>query len=99
MSKSNDVRRVKVSSQMQVRIPRDLYERYGFGSEAEVVPTKTGVEFRPVKTESERCADLLEKLVSQGLTGEALVQRFRSESARQTIVLEYRPEDADCERE
>lgn len=93
MDKSNETRRVKVSSQMQVRIPRDLYDRYEFGNEAEVVATATGVEFRPVKTESERCADLLEQLVSEGLSGDALVQRFRSESARQSIAVEYQPDD------
>ena len=84
-------RRAKISSQMQVRIPRDLYERYGFGNEAEVVATATGVEFRPIKTESERCADLLEQLVGQGLTGEELVQRFRSESSQQSVTVEYQP--------
>lgn len=89
MNAVNGSRRAKISSQMQVRIPRDLYERYGFGSEAEVVATATGVEFRPIKTESERCADLLEQLVSQGLSGEELVQRFRSESAPQSIAMEY----------
>lgn len=89
MNAVNGSRRAKISSQMQVRIPRDLYERYGFGSEAEVVATATGVEFRPIKTEGERCADLLEQLVSQGLSGEELVQRFRSESTPQSIAMEY----------
>ena len=89
MSKSEGTRRARISSQMQVRIPRDLYERYGFGNEAEVVATATGVEFRPIKTESERCADLLEQLVGEGLSGEELIRRFRSESAQQTIEVEY----------
>jgi len=92
MGKSNGVRRVKVSSQMHLRIPRDLYERYGFGNEAEVVPTAKGVKFRPVKTEGERCADLPEVLASQGLGGETLVQRIRSESQRQSIAIEYQSE-------
>lgn len=91
MSKTDSPRRAKISSQMQVRIPRDLYERYGFGNEAEVVATATGVEFRPVKTETERCADLLEQLVEQGFTGEELVERFRSESAQQPVDVEYQP--------
>ena len=89
MNKSDKQRKAKISSQMQVRIPRDLYERYGFGNEAEVVATATGVEFRPVKTETERCADLLEQLVGQGLSGEELVERFRSESAQQPVDIEY----------
>ncbi len=89
MSKTNGTRKAKISSQMQVRIPRDLYERYGFGNEAEVVATATGVEFRPIKTETERCADLLEQLVEQGLSGEELVERFRSESAQRPVDIEY----------
>lgn len=89
MSKARTIRRAKVSSQMQVRIPRDLYDRYEFGNEAEVVATPTGVEFRPVKSESERCADLLEQLVGQGLSGEELIHRFRSESALQPVSVEY----------
>lgn len=89
MSKPDGTRKAKISSQMQVRIPRDLYEHYGFGNEAEVVATKTGVEFRPLKTESERCADLLEQLVGEGLSGEELVRRFRNESTQQSIAVEY----------
>lgn len=72
---------VKISSQMQVRIPRDLYERYGFTNEAELVPTGEGIELRPVKSTAQRCTELLESLVSEGLSGDELVERFREESA------------------
>ena len=95
MNTAGSIRRAKISSQMQVRIPRDLYERYGFGNEAEVVATATGVEFRPVKTESERCADLLEQLVGQGLSGEELVRRFRRESTQQCTDVEYQSTAGD----
>lgn len=89
------MRKAKISSQMQVRIPRDLYERYGFGSEAEVVATATGVEFRPIKSESERCADLLEQLVAQGLSGDELVRRFKNESTQQAVAVEYQSASMD----
>ena len=95
MNTAGSIRRAKISSQMQVRIPRDLSERYGFGNEAEVVATATGVEFRPVKTESERCADLLEQLVGQGLSGEELVRRFRRESTQQGTDVEYQSTAGD----
>ena len=95
MTKTNGTRKAKISSQMQVRIPRDLYERYGFGNEAEVVATVTGVEFRPIKTESERCADLLEQLVEQGLSGEELVERFRSEAAQQPVDVEHQTTNSE----
>ena len=92
MSPSPKPRIAKISSQLQVRIPRDLYERYGFGPEAEIVATTTGIEFRPIKTESEKCADLLERLVSEGLSGEELVERFRADALDQSTALEYTPQ-------
>lgn len=78
-----------MSAQLQVRIPRDLYERYGFGSEAKVVATATGVEFRPIKTESEKCADLLEQLVDEGLSGTELLERFRKAALPPRVSVEY----------
>ena len=89
MPASEKPRIAKVSSQMQVRIPRDLFERYGFGTEAEVVATPTGVEFRPVKSAGDRCADLLESLVGEGLTGAELVERFRSEASSAAPTVSY----------
>ena len=70
-------KRVRISQQMQVRIPIELYEHYGFGREAECVATPTGVEFRPVKPPAERNAELLEQLVAEGLSGDELVEAFR----------------------
>ena len=80
MGTNKKVRKAKISSQMQVRIPRDLYEKYGFDTEAEVVETETGVEFRPIKSASARYAELLEDLVEQGLDGEELIARFKEQS-------------------
>ncbi len=89
MAQNGKPRIAKISAQMQVRIPRELYESYGFGSEAEVVATKTGVEFRPVKSAGEKCADLLEALVSEGLSGKELVSRFRAEAGPVSESVEY----------
>ena len=89
MAAKEKPRIAKISAQMQVRIPRDLYEKYGFGNEAEIVPTKTGVEFRPIKSETEKCADLLETLVAEGLSGEELLTRFRAEAGSAAESVEY----------
>ena len=83
----------KISAQMQVRIPRDLFERYGFGAEAEVVATSTGVEFRPVKSPGDKCADLLESLMSEGLEGDELLERFRVEANVAAASVEYQAVD------
>lgn len=69
---------VKISSQMQVRIPSNLYAEYGFDKEALCIPTSTGVEFRPVKSTADQSADIVEELVAEGLTGDELVAAFRS---------------------
>lgn len=74
---------VKISSQMQVRIPSNLYAEYGFGKEALCVPTATGVEFRPVKSTADQSADIVEQLVAEGLTGEELVAAFRSRAVEE----------------
>lgn len=89
MTQTKKTRIAKISAQMQVRIPRDLFDQYGFGSQAEVVATKTGVEFRPIKSESEKCADLLENLVDEGLAGEELVRRFREQAGEKAAAVEY----------
>lgn len=92
MNNSPKPRIAKISSQLQVRIPRDLFEQYGFGAEAEVVATETGIEFRPIKSENEKFAELLEQLVSEGFTGEELVGRFRKVALSSNLSTEY---DAD----
>lgn len=81
MGKGLSKRKVKVSSQMQVRIPADMFHAYGFGGEAMCVATATGVEFRPVKDTAEMHADLLEDLLAQGLSGDELAARFRERLA------------------
>ena len=82
-------RRVKVSSQMQVRIPADLFAEYGFGSEALVVPTKHGVEFRPVKSAAAQSTDLLASLVAEGLEGDELVAAFKEQAAQNLSEISY----------
>lgn len=72
---------MKVSSQMQVRIPADMFHAYGFGSEAMCVATETGIEFRPIKEAADVHADLLAELLEQGLSGDELVNAFRARAS------------------
>ena len=89
MAKNARERKVKISSQMQVRIPIDWYEDYGFGKEALCVATETGIEFRPIKNAAEQCGDLLEELIAQGLSGDELVARFREQASTKTAKIDY----------
>ena len=89
MSKNEQPRIAKISTQLQVRIPRDLYAQYGFGTHAQVVATPTGVEFRPVKTEAEQCGDILKDLVERGLEGDELLAEFRKRADSLSESCEY----------
>lgn|GEM_PF-6177697 len=82
-------RRMKISSQLQIRIPADLYERYGFGSEAIVVPTEAGIELRPVADAADRGADLLQQLLDEGKSGEELVEEFRKRAKDDNPAVSY----------
>ena len=95
MSAADKPRVAKISAQMQVRIPRDLFDKYGFGTEAEVVATSTGIEFRPVKSAGDKCADLLESLVEEGLSGKELLERFRAQANDAVGSVEYQVLEID----
>lgn len=88
-------KRVKISAQLQVRIPSELYNRYGFGNEAECVATPTGVEFRPLKSAAEQSADLLQQLVAGGYSGDDLIEEFRLRVADEIEGPQY--DDMDYE--
>ena len=89
MPPSQKIRKVKVSSQMQVRIPADLYAKFGFGSEAICVETETGVEFRPAKSAAEQDADILKELLDSGLEGEKLLEAFRAKTRENADSYSY----------
>lgn len=90
-------KRVKISTQLQVRIPAELYNRYGFGNEAECVATPTGVEFRPLKSAAEQSTDLLQQLVAEGYSGDDLIEEFRLRVADEIDGPQYEDEAAEYE--
>ena len=71
------IKKVKISSQKQIRIPTEYFERYGFADEARVSPTEHGIELRPPVEISNQGTALLEELIEQGLEGDKLVKEFR----------------------
>ena len=78
MSKyENPVRRVKVSKQRQINIPKDFYDALNLTDEAIVEFTGKEIIIRPAEYEIvDFSADILKDLVSQGYSGEELVQKF-----------------------
>ena len=91
-------RRVKVSTQMQVRIPAAFYQRYGFGTEELCVPTETGVEFRPVLSPVDQSADILQTLLDENYPKGQIVDEFRRR-ASERLSRVVNPDEMDVEEE
>lgn len=71
------VRRVRVSRQRQINIPKDFYEALDISDEALVEFTGKEIVIRPAAYETvDFSADILKDLVAEGYNGEELVQRF-----------------------
>lgn len=74
-------KRISISVKRQLTIPLQYFEELGFGSEAycEVVDNKLVI--RPVKNEASGEFDeyILADLISQGLSGNELLEAFKAE--------------------
>lgn len=71
------VRRVKVSKQRQINIPKDFYEALNLSDEALVEFTGKEIVIRPAEYETvDFSEDILKDLVREGYSGDELVERF-----------------------
>lgn len=71
------IRRVKVSKQRQINIPKDFYEALNISDEVLVEFTGKEIVIRPAEYETvDFSADILKDLVSEGYSGDELVHRF-----------------------
>lgn len=91
-------RRVKVSSQMQVRIPAAFYQHYGFGTEALCVPTEHGVEFRPLRSTVDQTADILQSLLDEDVSKDRLLDEYRRR-ATERLARIVTPEEMEVSEE
>lgn len=74
---SNKIKRVKISSQRQINIPKDFYGALDLGDEALVEFTGKEIIIRPVTEEIvDFSTDILTDLVKQGYSGEDLIREF-----------------------
>ena len=79
MSELNEkpIRRVKVSKQRQINIPKDFYEALNISDEALVEFTGKEIVIRPAEYETVDFSEyILKDLVREGYSGDELVQRF-----------------------
>lgn len=81
---------ISVSGKRQVTIPQKYFEALGFSNEAECILQNNSIVLRPVKerTASEFSEQILADLISQGLSGQKLLDEFRemSNKIRPAIV-------------
>lgn len=79
---SSNRRLVHIFSKHQITIPQNFFTELQFEREAECICNGHELILRPIHSQAEKEAavTLLESLVKQGLTGEALLQAFEDAS-------------------
>lgn len=88
---------LSISSKRQITIPQKFYQTLGFADEAECVMRGDELIIRPVKTVSggEFAEQILEELIAEGLSGEALLSRFKDKQAQIRPAVEAMLSDAE----
>lgn len=84
------LRRVKVSKQRQISIPKEFYDALNIDDEATVEFTGKELIIRPLIAEEEDFSeDILRDLVGQGYTGDELIQKFSKMKRNIPKALDY----------
>lgn len=74
-------KRISISVKRQLTIPLQYFEALGFGSEAYCEVVDNNLVIRPIKSEASGEFDeyILADLISQGLSGNELLEAFKAE--------------------
>jgi bifunctional DNA-binding transcriptional regulator/antitoxin component of YhaV-PrlF toxin-antitoxin module len=88
---------LSISSKRQITIPQRFYQTLGFGDKAECVMRGDELVIRPVKTVSggEFAEQILAELIAEGLSGDALLYRFKEKQAQIRPAVEAMLSDAE----
>ena len=88
---------LSISSKRQITIPQKFYQTLGFGDEAECVMQGDELIIRPVKTVAggEFAEQILAELISEGLSGEELLSKFKEKQAQVRPAVESMLSDAE----
>ena len=82
-------RRVRVSQQRQLSIPKDFYLALGLDDEAVMEFTGKEIIIRPATFEEvDFSEDILQDLIAQGLSGQELLQEFKKVKANIPAALQ-----------
>ncbi|MBP1970324.1 bifunctional DNA-binding transcriptional regulator/antitoxin component of YhaV-PrlF toxin-antitoxin module [Virgibacillus natechei] len=89
------VRRVKVSKQRQISIPRDFYDALDLDDEAIVEYTGKEIVIRPAVFEDvDFSEDILKDLVKQGYSGDELIEEFSRIKSKIPKAMDYMKREA-----
>lgn len=96
MPLATERKRVTISVKRQFTIPQKYYESLGFGSDAECILQDGGIFIRPLRSEaSDFSEEILADLVSQGLSGQELLVRFKEQSKKIRPAVQKMIDEAD----
>lgn len=90
-----DIKRVKVSKQRQVSIPKEYYELLDFANEASIEYTGTSLIIRPIKNDEVDFSEyILRDLIEEGYSGEDLIAKFTEMKSKLPGALDRLIEDS-----
>ena len=87
---------INVTGKRQVTIPLKFYERLRFGKEVECFLTDDAIVLRPFSNSDDGFTmEILKDLVSQGLSGDELLERFAQQRANIKKAIGMLTDEAD----
>ena len=87
-------RRVRVSQQRQLSIPKDFYQALGLDDEAFIEFTGKEIIIRPATFEEvDFSEDILQELIAQGYSGTELLKEFKKAKAGVSTALQALKEE------
>lgn len=88
---------ISVSRKRQITIPLQFYKQLGLGSEVECLLEDGKIIIQPLHREpSEFSVEILRDLVSQGYSGDELVEEFETQSNNIKRAVSHMLEEADA---
>lgn|SRR5690625_158825 len=88
-------KRVRVSKQRQISIPKDFFEILDFSDEALVEISNNALIIRPAQNENIDLSEfILKDLISEGYTGDELLNKFKEVKGKLPEALDKMSQDA-----
>lgn len=97
-SNNENIKRVKVSKQRQISIPKEYHDALNLKEEAFVEYTGKSLIIRPVLEEEVDFSEfILRELMDKGYTGEKLIKEFKETKSKIPNALDAMIEETMCE--